>query len=200
MTVRDMRSTILELAIDVIDKYGEHAIRTNQIVADAGTTPPTLYHYFGNREGLVEEAQAERFLRSLLSDAAFFQSALDSVNTKDDLRKVVMALFSRRDQPEQIEVRWKRLNALGSAFARDSLAERISKVHNQVVDDIAEALLSFQQKGFINKNVDLRAAVAWYNGAILGKVLTTMDGSTIDVAQWEKIMDQSVLNLLFSEE
>ena len=199
MTTRDMRSTLLELAIEVIDKYGEHAIRTNQIVAEAGTTPPTLYHYFGNREGLVEEAQAERFLRSILSDAEFFNNELTKVKTKEDLREVVKALFSRHDKPAQVEVRWKRLNALGSAFARDSLTLRIAESHNQVVDEIAKALSPFQQSGFINQDVDLRAAVAWYNGAILGKALSNMDGSTIDVAQWEKIMNESVLHLLFGE-
>ena len=46
----DLRTKILELAISTIDNFGEQGIRTNKIAFDAGTTPPTLYHYFHNRE------------------------------------------------------------------------------------------------------------------------------------------------------
>ena len=197
MTVRETRSTILELAIAVIDEHGEQAIRTNHLAAEAGTTPPTLYHYFGSRESLVEEAQAERFFRSLIVDVDILISQLSTTSTEKQLRKAINDLFLRRDSQERIAVRWKRLNALGAAYAREELERRITEMHNEVVTKMALALMPFQRQGFIRQDIDLRAVIAWYNGAVLGKALVTMDGSDIDAGQWERTMNEAVLFTLF---
>mgnify|MGYP002737989964 CR=1 FL=1 len=58
---RVIRAVILREAIAVITESGEQAIRTKSVASAAGVTEPTLFHYFGSREGLIEEAQAERF-------------------------------------------------------------------------------------------------------------------------------------------
>ncbi len=197
MTVRETRSTILELAIAVIDEHGEQAIRTNHLAAEAGTTPPTLYHYFGSREGLVEEAQAERFFRNLVLDVDILIAQLAATSTEKQLRKAINDLFLRRDSHDRIAVRWKRLNALGAAYAREGLERRITEMHNEVVTKMALALMPFQRQGFIRQDIDLRAVIAWYNGAVLGKALVTMDGSDIDAGQWERTMNEAVLFTLF---
>lgn len=197
MAARDTRKAILELAIAVIDEHGEQAIRTNHLAAEAGTTPPTLYHYFGSREGLIEEAQAERFFRSLVIDVDILIEQLASAKTETQLRKAIDDLFLRRDSRDRIAVRWKRLNALGAAYAREGLERRITEMHNEVVTKMALALMPFQRQGFIRQDIDLRAVIAWYNGAVLGKALVTMDGSDIDPGQWERTMNDAVLFTLF---
>ena len=197
MSQRDFRTTILELAIGVIDELGEHAIRTNHLAAEAGTTPPTLYHYFGSREGLIEEAQAERFFRSLQADVGSFVTQLGAVDDGEGLRAAIGELFLRRDSRDRDVVRWKRMNALGSAFARASLERRIAAVHNEVVARTALALRPFQEQGLIRPDIDLRAVIAWYNGAVLGKALTMLEGSDIDAAEWQRTMDEAVLFTLF---
>ena len=200
MSARDTRNTILELAIAVIDEHGEQAIRTNHLAAEAGTTPPTLYHYFGSREGLIEEAQAERFFRSVIVDVDMMIAQLSSTSTEKQLRKAISDLFMRRDSHDRIAVRWKRLNALGAAYARHDLERRITEMHNEVVTKMAIALMPFQRQGFIRQDIDLRAVIAWYNGSVLGKALVTMDGSDIDAGQWERTMNEAVLFILFGSD
>ena len=197
MATRDIRDSILELAITVIDEQGEQAIRTNHIAAEINITPPTLYHYFGSREGLIEAAQAERFFRSLIVDTEILEQQLKTATTKADLLTAVNDLFLRRDDPTRNVIRWKRLNALGSAFARKNLEQRIAAVHNQIVTRAAHALLPFQRQGFIRQDIDVRAVVAWYNGAVLGKSLIMLDGSDIDIEQWERTMNETVYFALF---
>lgn len=199
MSEKSTRETILELAIDVIDNHGEQAIRTNQLAVEAGTTPPTLYHYFGSREGLVEAAQAERFLRSLTTDINLFIDQLAKVTTRDELKVVIKNLALLRDSDERRQVRWKRLNALGSTYARPNLERRIAEVHNDLVSRTALALGRFQRQGFIRQDIDLRAVIAWYNGAVLGKTLVMLEGSDVDPAQWERTMDEAVNFTLFGE-
>jgi AcrR family transcriptional regulator len=193
----DLRSKILELAIAVIDEQGEQAIRTNKLAIDAGTTPPTLYHYFNNREGLVEEAQVERFVRSISIDIELLVDHLKKAKTKEDLLGGINDLFKRRDSAERTILRSRRMNAVGATFARPSLANRIAEAHNELCTRAALALAPFQRQGIIRQDIDLRAVVARYNGAVLGKALAGLPGSDIDQEQWERTMNEAVLYVLF---
>ena len=199
MARSNLRDTILDLAIGVIDEHGEQAIRTNKIAAEAGTTPPTLYHYFGSREGLIEEAQAERFARSITLDVGVLVQRLSTAVSRDDVRQALLELFRQRDTAEREAARFGRVNALGAAFARPTLARRISEINNNLASQAAGALAPFQRQGLIRQDIDLRAVTAWYTSSSIGKALVTLEGSDINVREWERTMNEAVLHVLFGD-
>ena len=51
----DNRTLILERAIDLFSTRSYETVGVRQIAEDAGVTKPTLYHYFGSKQGLIEE-------------------------------------------------------------------------------------------------------------------------------------------------
>lgn len=194
-----VKQRLLELAIQTIDESGEPGIRVNQLAESAGVSIPTLYHHFGSREGLIEEAQVERFIRALRRDAEALIQQLGRCKTKTDLIETIHQLFKNRKAKGRALTRWQRLNALGATYARPTLAERIVSSHDEFVTNIALALLPFQRKGFIRQDIDLRAVVAWYNGALLGKNLVQISESAIDLAEWDRVFDEAVFAVLFGE-
>ena len=193
----EARVRLLELAVGVIDESGEPGIRVNQLAEQAGVTVPTLYHHFGNREGLIEEAQAERFIRQIREDVEVLVSALGTCCDADELRTALGALFARRDTTEGSRRRLQRLNALGAAYARPRLGARIAQTSNEIATRVAVALAPFQRQGILRTDVDLRAMTAWYVGASLGKVLLDFEGNDVDPHEWERLMNEATLNLLF---
>ena len=78
-----------------------------------------------------------------------------------------------------------------------SLAERITKAHDELATRTALALAPFQRKGIIRQDIDLRAVVAWYNGAVLGKNLVQIGNSDIDQAEWNRILVMATHAVLF---
>jgi AcrR family transcriptional regulator len=80
-----VKQRLLELAIQTIDESGEPGIRVNQLAESAGVSIPTLYHHFGSREGLIEEAQAERFIRALRDDAVLGKNLVQISESAVDL-------------------------------------------------------------------------------------------------------------------
>ncbi len=194
-----VKQRLLELAIQTIDESGEPGIRVNQLAESAGVSIPTLYHHFGSREGLIEEAQVERFIRALRRDADALVQQLGKCKTKAELMNAIHQLFKNRKAKGRALTRWQRMNALGATYARPTLAERVVSSHDEVVTNIALALLPFQRKGFIRQDIDLRAVVAWYNGALLGKNLVQISESAIDLAEWDRVFDEAVFAVLFGE-
>jgi TetR/AcrR family transcriptional regulator len=56
----DNRSHILEHALHLFATHGYDAIGVREICEAAGVTKPTLYHYFGNKRGVLETLLQER--------------------------------------------------------------------------------------------------------------------------------------------
>ena len=57
----DNRSNLLEQALRLFAAHGYDAVGVQEIVEAAGVTKPTLYHYFGSKEGLLATLLAEHF-------------------------------------------------------------------------------------------------------------------------------------------
>lgn len=49
----DVKDKLLDVAYRVLEKEGASALTTRRVCEEAGVTMPTLYHHFGNRDGLL---------------------------------------------------------------------------------------------------------------------------------------------------
>lgn len=74
----DNRATILTKALHLFAARGYDAVGVQEIVAAAGITKPTLYHYFGSKRGLLEAVLEQHFtpLYQLVQPAADYQGDL----------------------------------------------------------------------------------------------------------------------------
>jgi AcrR family transcriptional regulator len=61
----DTKDTLLDVAYRLLEREGSSALTTRRVCEDAGVTMPTLYHHFGNRDGLLAAVHAvalEKFM------------------------------------------------------------------------------------------------------------------------------------------
>jgi AcrR family transcriptional regulator len=68
------REILLEAALKVLEEEGEAHFSTRNVCAIANVTAPTLYHHYGNADGLLSAALAEAFAQFLESKRAAVQS------------------------------------------------------------------------------------------------------------------------------
>ncbi|NCB92269.1 MAG: TetR/AcrR family transcriptional regulator [Clostridia bacterium] len=68
----DNREIILQSALDLFCARGYDAVGVQEIVDRAGVTKPTLYYYFGSKQGLMEEIlhSNSAILEEMLKEAA----------------------------------------------------------------------------------------------------------------------------------
>ena len=69
------REILLEAALKVLEEEGEAHFSTRSVCAIANVTAPTLYHHYGNADGLLSAALTEAFAQFLESKRAAVQSA-----------------------------------------------------------------------------------------------------------------------------
>ena len=71
----DTREALVVAALKVLEQDGEAQFSTRAVCAIANVTAPTLYHHFGNADGLLSAAISEAFAQFLESKEAAIQSS-----------------------------------------------------------------------------------------------------------------------------
>lgn len=169
---------MLEAAIRIIEEGGEQSLRTRAIADAVGVTEPSLFHFFGNREGLIEAAQAERFRRSQLEMFVPFRAAILACTTKREFVQAVKEGLRWTEDPKRVPARQMRIEVLGSAFSRPRLAEQVKVAQRDSVAPLIEALEFAKSKKWIAETIDTEAVAFWHVGQITGRVFAELDGDS----------------------
>ncbi len=183
---------ILDETIRIIETNGETNVRVHDIEVAVGITAPSIYHFFGNREGLVAEAQAERLLRSFQELDRFLDLAVASVKSRDDTRAALRQLLKMIFDPSRAQARQHRLAAIGSAEGRPELALRIAEMCQYFFSDEASRLKPLQENGWVDPDLDLEAFFYWLSGLILGRVYIEIGWEPGPYPEWDEISQRAV--------
>ena len=195
--VADTRTRILEAAMSVIEDTGEGTLRVQKIAESVGVREPSVYHFFKNREELVEAAHVERYRRSHLEMVRPFEAGAALADNAEDFRRIVKKILSLVYAAEREHIRSTRMSVLGAAQTSPMIAEAIRQINFEVSSKIADVLTTAQEKNWIRKEVDPLAAAYWINGQILGRVMAEMDKERVDLDKWNQISETAVLYFLF---
>jgi TetR/AcrR family transcriptional regulator len=74
----DNRAAILSVALALFAERGYDAVGVQEVVEAAGVTKPTLYHYFGSKQGLLQALLEQHHapLRAAVREAAVYHGNL----------------------------------------------------------------------------------------------------------------------------
>ena len=200
---KPIETLILERAIEVIEAGGEGAVKTHSIAADCGVTAPVLYRVFGNREGLIIAAQAERFRRSYIigeSDvAADLSRRIARCLSRDDVVDAMRWYFNSVMTSDRHDRRLTRLEIIGSAVNRPKLMKAVADTQTAIIEQFAKMFEIPIEHGWVKTSVDSVAIAALGHGIILGRFMQEISGDRIDEDEWNKAAIEVMLHLMFGE-
>ena len=128
----DNRAAILACALKLFAARGYDAVGVQEIVEAAGITKPTLYHYFGSKQGLLDTLLREHFdqLHAAVKTASAYQGDLPLT-----LNRVAAAYF---DFANQNKVFYRLQLALWFAPPASDAFKAVSRPNNDLYRLIEE--------------------------------------------------------------
>ena len=75
----DTRASLIAAALEVLEEEGEATFSTRAVLDIAKVSAPTLYHHFGNADGILSAALAEAFAQFLQSKLKAAKKSADPV-------------------------------------------------------------------------------------------------------------------------
>ena len=188
---------ILDEAIRIIETSGEASLRVHDIEVAVDVTPPSIYHFFGSREGLVIAAQEERLVRSFAEFNALSDSILRGVSSRAELRDAFLNILTMIYDPSRSLARQQRLFALGSVEGRPELAVVLGEAVRSFLRQLAESFQVFKDIGWTRPDLDLEAFIQWLAGQILGRVYIEIGCEPAPNPAWDAISIEAVMFVAF---
>jgi AcrR family transcriptional regulator len=166
---------MVDLAIKSLEEGGEAAVRVEAIVKEVGVSITSLYHHFGDRDGLVAVAQAQRYIGVIAGNTALVSDTLKKISTKSQMEQVFIEFVTLLQGPVNQPQRRSRSAVLGSALSRPALLDQISIIQREQVDFLAVDFARLQEIGVIRSDISAQSIAFWITGTIYGKILSELD-------------------------
>ena len=190
--INNTRERLLKAAAATIDKGGEGAVRIRDLTKSCNITAPSIYHFFGSREGLIDAAQAYRFSRGQreLSDA--FATAVHTCKSKTQFVELAHRFLETMFAPDRRSIRNSRLNVLGNAINRPALSKELALAQDISNKIVGESLGYAQTKGWVRDDFNTEMFAAWLNGVVNSRRLIEMNGTHPLGDEWDVIAKRSI--------
>ena len=195
--VADTRTRLLEAAMSAIADNGEGAVRVQKIAEAVGVREPSVYHFFKNREALVEAAHIERYRRSYVEMVRPFEAGAALSDNAEDFRRIVERILSLIYVAEREHIRSVRISVVGAAQSSDSVAEAVNQINFEICSGIAAVLTTAQERKWMRLDIDPLASAYWIVGQIMGRVVAEMDQDRVNLEHWNEASRGAIVHHLF---
>ena len=194
-TELDTRTKLLNATIEAISSGGEGSVRVSNVAFAVGVREPSVYHFFKNREALVEAAQIERYRRSYVELMVPFEAAALMSDSWEDFERSVRKIFAAVYSPDRAQLRSIRKNVMGAAQSSPAIAAAVIEINHETAESLARVMTFGQEKGWVTKDLDAMALAYWGIGQINGRVMAEMNPSQVDLDAWNKVSIEAVLGV-----
>lgn len=189
----DTERLILTAAVALIDEHGESGLRISDLVEASGRSVGSIYHFFGNREGVVEAVRIYRFHPRWDEDREMMLAIAEGVASMDELLDAVEQMQLQYWSPERDEVLWQRVAAIGSAHSRPSLRAALAEQQRAQTGAIEDMVRTLQRRELVPSSVDPHAAAVFVQAFTFGRILAILDGTdSLSIQEWARTSRRAV--------
>ncbi|MBU3704810.1 MAG: TetR family transcriptional regulator [Ilumatobacteraceae bacterium] len=192
-----VRERVVAAALRAIDEGGTASLRVVAVAHDAGVSQGMIRYYFGDRQGLVDEALARRFgdrFGELLVD---FADAVKGCATPGEFRLVISRVLDGLFVPERTKLRLERNSDVGEAVARPELAAKIGIKRDEALSELRDIIVDAQSRGLMKADLDASSVAAFHLAMVHGYSLFEVGGRSLDLDAFNAVYKQALFALIF---
>jgi len=178
------KSRVTSATIDLLDEHGEQGLRIAEVSRRSGVSIGSIYHHFGDRDGLIKAARTRQFRASAPTYAAVLAELASNSSSASEFVSGFRELIRYVHAPERGDERFKRIVYIASAMSRPDLLEELRQQQTELITlgtAIAEMLVN---RGWVKDEVSARALVTFSLALEIGAVVADLDSERVDEAWW----------------
>lgn len=190
------REAIIAATIRAIESGGEASVRVTEVAREAGVTQGMVSYYFKDREGLISEANIERFGAAGVQDIAVMVDAARSVTTKDEFIKLLQASTRTIVSADRAGNRRIRTSVIGSVANRPDLQANVIQVLDQLISGTEEVVRIALERGIIKTTLNPRAIAEIVIAYTQGLIVADMDPMCPPREELAKVIDRFLISII----
>jgi AcrR family transcriptional regulator len=177
--------TVLEAVAERLREGDETRLRIPEVCAATGVNYGSVYHHFGSREGVIDAAYEMMFGEIIDDDIAATHAAIDD---SEDFATFLAAAGRILDSVSVGErrraSRSMRLRIIAASVTRPELREMIGATQSRLTDELAMAVLTCQDRGWVRRGLDPRAVAVLLQVVVFGRNLDDASAEPLSEELW----------------
>ncbi|MBU6242130.1 MAG: TetR/AcrR family transcriptional regulator [Acidobacteria bacterium] len=189
--------SILTAARDIIEENGPNSLRVSDVAERAGVAVGLLYHYFDDRDDLIDAVREAQFLARIEADIADLARKVgpDELDTTAVL-KVIIDDFSDPRSKKRRDYRLDRMEALAAARYNPELTKRLVQAQKRLSASIRKTIEKAKADGIVAEEVDAHALAFFLEVLPLGTGLATVYADMPSQEAWRNLLLRMFASLI----
>ena len=184
-------------ALHAIGESGTAGLRVVAVAREAGVSQGMIRYYFGDRQGLVDEALARRFGNRFGEFMGVFAERARGCATPNEFRAVISTVLEAVFVPARTTTRLERNSDVGEAVARPELAAKIAVERDKALGELRDIIADAQSRGLMRRDVDPQAVAALHLAMVHGYSLFELGDRPFDLRAFNKVYLEALFALIF---
>lgn len=167
---------------------GETAVRVQEISKATNVSIGSIYHHFGDRDGLIRATYVHQFasgVREDISNVKKFMTKMHStqeiIEHYDEMVEFLVYHFGRLPASERATI-------LGNTTGRPLLRKALAEVQHELTNGLAEVMQLLQDRKMLKPQLSPRAAAVVTLGMLHGRVIAELDTDPVADKDWNQAM------------
>ena len=167
----DKIDALIEATAAALEREGEAGVRIAEICDVTGVAYGTVYHHFGDRNGLIRAAQFARLRDQPGQDIAAFAAALDGDDPTANFVTQLLDICRGLADPARGPVRLVRTSVLTTAQHDPEFLPAVTELETQVMTDLVATIDRAKAAGIADPSLDSLALASYIAAVAYGLVL-----------------------------
>ena len=182
---RETIARLLEAGEKEMETFGYMKFNLDRIIATTGISRGSIYHHFGDRDGLIAAVETEYLLKRFDAGMADLEVALDAAKTGEEAFTLVQLGISFSGAERQRALRWRRISTLASARSADSIYKSLQESQKRGTPSLARMLDKLRDRGLCEPTVPTLGLAYLIQSILIGRILVDIVEDPEADAAWE---------------
>ena len=188
---------ILEAAWEILKTKSPNELRVSEVAKKAGVAVGLLYHYFDDRDDLVDAVREAQFLARIEADIV---SLSNLVGPKEMDAAAVLGViiddFSDPRSKKRRDFRLDRLEALSAARHNKELTKRLTSAQRRLSKSIQQTIEKAKVDGLVAPDIDTKALAFFLEVLPLGTALSNVYADLPTREAWNALLMRMLTALI----
>lgn len=179
---------------------GESFVRIQDISKKTKVSIGSIYHHFGDRDGLIRATYVHKFSKTIRDDIFKVKEWMNNMHSAkeiaahyDEMIAFLVHHFNRQSASERTAI-------VGNAHGRPLLRQALAEVQNDLTNHLTEVMQLLKERNMLKAHLTPRAAAVMVLGMVFGRAIAHLDTDPVSDHEWNQAMLSAFSGLFVIED
>ena len=172
---RDTMAKVIQFATAELELHGSVKFNLDRVIEQSGISRSSIYHHFGNRDGVLAAIEIERFTDFMMTGVVAVRELLAGMSDIEEWLIAIDEMLISGNSTDARAQRVQRVSTLVVAQENEKLMSVLSKVQMEGTKHLAETLQMAVSRGLMHPTAPTLGIAYIFQSILVGRILVDLD-------------------------